>query len=63
MKQTVVVPVLEDNVSRLQNSTFVFRLFFLIGGLNPPEVYTFNGGLLLLDQVCILVIYKFQYSN
>uniref|UniRef100_A0A0P6JYB6 Cadherin and PC-esterase domain-containing protein 1 n=1 Tax=Daphnia magna TaxID=35525 RepID=A0A0P6JYB6_9CRUS len=50
MKQTVVVPVLEDNVSRLQNSTFVFRLFFLIGGLNPPEVYTFNGGLLLLDQ-------------
>ncbi|XP_057373331.1 cadherin-like and PC-esterase domain-containing protein 1 [Daphnia carinata] len=49
-KETVVIPVPEDNLIGLPNSTLIFRLFFLIGGLDPPEIYTFNGGLLLLDQ-------------
>jgi hypothetical protein len=51
-KQTVIVPMSDDNAIRFKNATFSIRFFFLIESINPVKVYVFQNGMLLLDEVC-----------
>ena len=58
-KQTVIVPMSDDNAIRFKNSTFIIRFLFLIESINPVRVYVFQKGMLLLDEVCVLIFLNF----
>ncbi len=69
-KQTVIVPMPDDNVIRFKNATFSIRFFFLIESINPVKVYVFQNGMLLLDEVCdsifvcfVLFFYLTKYQQ
>ncbi|XP_046439706.1 cadherin-like and PC-esterase domain-containing protein 1 [Daphnia pulex] len=49
-KQTMIVPMSDDNAIRFKNATFIIRFFFLIESINPVKVYVFQNGMLLLDE-------------
>lgn len=57
-KPTVILPLLlgedGDEAVRFRNSTFIFRLYFLITSLHPVKVYIFHMGVVLLDKVSII---------